>query len=263
MRKLGCFSAVAAALLMSAGTAHADPFTVTADMQAPRNAIQSTRGVDDLWFNSIIKVNSSTPERLFLADSIIIFGGDAVSVPNDAISFTVTPASSSAGDSNNGVRGWVSHGSNGFFLSGGVDTLSAVVGSHTTVSTSTPTMSGSSANSSSGLSLNVPGASGALDPLSSNFGAIGVQVINGNQQFNGAIVGTSQFLTALEDNLMGGSNSAASANDPRSDPPVTANIGTTAGPSIPATPEPSPLLLLAAGLGFVVVQKRNALGVGA
>lgn len=271
MRKLGCFSAVATALLMAAGTAHADPFSVTADMQAPRDAaIQSTRGVDDLWFNSIIKVNGSTPERLFLADSIIVFGGDAVSVPNDAISFTITPnTSTTTADSSGKVRGWVSHGDNGFFLSGGVDTLSAAVGSHSTVSMDPPqTRSGSSSGATSGaapnISLNVPGASGAFDPLSPNLGAIGVVVLNGNQQLNGAIVGTTQFLTALENDLMGGSSTSASANtDPVVDPlPITtAAVTDPAGP-VPVTPEPSPLLLLGAGLGFVVVLKRNAFGFG-
>jgi hypothetical protein len=225
MRKLGCFGAVAAALLMSAGTAHADPFTVTSNTP-------STRGIDNAWFNNLIKLNGppSATTKTYVANSIIIFGGDLVAVPNASITIM--------------SGGRVVGGFDGILFSGAVDTLGWMNGKH-----------GSAAAKHTGNSTSVPGANGAYDPFTPVYAGLGAAVPHGPSA-NDPGAALLLFVPGL-------SIIPISAILSHADPAATAalaRLGNAAVSSLPATPEPSAFLLLAGGLALAVVMKRYNLG---
>lgn len=229
MRKLGCFGAVAAALLMSAGTAHADPFTVTSNTP-------STRGIDNAWFNNLIKLSGppTATTKTYVANSIIIFGGDLVAVPNAAI--TVMEG------------GRVVAGFDGILFSGAVDTLGWMNGTHGSAKAA-------AAVAKHGNSTSVPGANAAYDPFTPVYAGLGASV----PQLSAGVPGAALLLFVPGLSLM-----PISAILSHADPAATAalaSIGNAAVSSLPATPEPSAFfLLLAGGLALAALMKRYNVG---
>lgn len=238
MRKLGCWGSVAVALLMTAATAHADPFTVTSSPPS------SSRGVDNAWFNNLIKLNGppTATTKTYVANSIIIFGGDLVAVPNATITFI--------------SRGGVQTGFDGILFAGSVDTMAWATTKHAAASDQAGPKH--AANSTS-----VPGAGQAYDPFKPNYSGLGVSLpVNndGDHGHDGTAVAASVPLLAIIPGL---------GVDPQSnDPIVSGALGTTAigmlnsaaPTALPTTPEPSPLWLLAGGLALAMVMKRYDLG---
>lgn len=233
MRKLGCWGSVVAALLMAAGTAYADPFTVTSSPPT------SSRGVDNAWFNNLIKLNGppAATTKTYVANSIILFGGDLVTVPNGTITII--------------SHGGVQTGFDGILFSGSVDTMSWATLQHASaVKDSGPKHAGSSTS--------VPGAGPAYDPFRPDYSAIGVSVPHGNEGPHAtppwaAIpgLGADPLSNHLDPIVSGALGTGA----------TTAGMLTSAAlTALPTTPEPSPLWLLAGGLALAVVMKRYTLG---
>src|SRR5690348_8041700 len=163
MRKLGCWGSVAVALLMGAGTAHADPFTVTSSPPS------SLRGVDNAWFNNLIKLNGppTATTKTYVANSIIIFGGDLVAVPNATITIM--------------SHGGVQTGFNGILFAGSVDTMAWATTNNAATSKHDEVKHASSSTS-------VPGASQAYDPFRPNYSGLGVAVPVNNDGDHGTPV---------------------------------------------------------------------------
>lgn len=239
MRKLGCLGALAAALLMSAGTAHADPFTVTSNTQS------STRGVDNAWFNNLIKLNGppTATTKTYVANSIILFGGDLVVAPSAAITLI--------------SHGGVQAGFDGILSSGAVDTMSWASTNHSARKAADPKHAGSSSS--------VPGGNAAYDPLKTVYPVIGVVVpfaaaANGN-------AGVGLTLALLSVGIPG---LAVDPGSSHADAVVAAALGMGAMGSgtlasvdpagLPTTPEPSALFLLGGGLALALLTKRYNLG---
>ncbi|HEY3885784.1 MAG TPA: PEP-CTERM sorting domain-containing protein [Vicinamibacterales bacterium] len=245
MKKLGCFGLVAAALLMSAGTAHADAFTVIP------NAQQSTPAVGDLWFNNVIKISgpSDQPTKFFLADFVLILGGDTVALPNDTITVAKGGgASNGFGDlsANEGAGGGFSHSA----------AANALASSSIAGNSAHPTHPGASSPSIGQISFQVPGASAAYDPFIAFFPVLGINIGSNASGPNYPWIAALVFpgWNALAGN--GGGNLGVGNGDPG--PAVTTPGG--GDPTVPVTPEPSPLFLLAAGLGVALVMKRHSFG---
>lgn len=241
MRKLGCWGSVAVALLMGAGTAHADPFTVTSSPPS------SLRGVDNAWFNNLIKLNGppTATTKTYVANSIILFGGDLVAVPNATITIM--------------SQGGAQAGFAGILFAGSVDTMSWATTNHPAPpANSSPKHASNSIHSSS--STSVPGAGAAYDPLRSDYSGLGVSVSLGN-----AVVQGQLALNALPPWAGVPGLGASAFVNPNlgvalSTPAAAAGLANSAAIDPPATPEPSALWLLAGGLAFAMVLKRYNLG---
>ena len=228
MQRFGRLGAIAIALVLVAATAHADPFTLD-----PGRRAAAAGGAT--WFNNLVKIDDAFfgGGQLFLTNATISFGGQSVTVPNATISFS-SPSTSTGAFSGPGYSsmapGHAFSGGGLFFGSGGG-----------LVSPSSGKTNGRGGNGSaaftggtSGSNSQVPGAGAAYNPFNPELGAA-----TGNTPGNSISLLLANGTTAR----------------------ITA-AGVTFGPSDPvsATPEPSPLLLLATGLGvFFVWKKRSAL----
>ncbi|MGH9410369.1 MAG: PEP-CTERM sorting domain-containing protein [Vicinamibacterales bacterium] len=240
MKKLGCFGLVAAALLMSAGTAHADAFTVIP------NAQQSKPGVGDLWFNNVIKISGPSDEatKFFLADYVLIFGGDALALPNDTITVAKGGGASAFGDlsANEGAGGGFSHSA----------AANALASSSISGNSAPATHPGATGPSVGQISFQVPGASAAYDPFIAFFPVLGINI---GTNASGPIHPWIAAFVFPGWNALAGNMGVGNGNP---GPAATTSAG--GDPPVPVTPEPSPLFLLAAGLGAAVVMKRHSFG---
>ena len=233
MQSFGRVGTFVCALALVAATAYADPFTLGRDTQ-------TRHGGSAAWFGNPVKLDGAFFGReVFLTNATISVGGQSITVPSATITFgTSGTAFPSAGGSSSGSSGYALSGS-GFLFGGG---FSASSGGASINPKSSRSLGGNSASISQ-----VPGAAAAFNPFNPGLGAI---VGGGNAGGNsGAALSASNGQGANIVGSLGLTGPGGTIS--------TAALATTA---VPDTPEPSPLLLLATGLGvFFFWKKREAL----
>jgi hypothetical protein len=202
-------------------------------LESGRQAAGAAGGAS--WFNNLIKVDDAFfggGSQLFLTNATISFGGQSFTVPNATISFTSSqPVGAFSPDHSWATPG---HGFNagGFVFGGG-----AFDRSSNNAASSNAGSSADSHGSNPGFSTQVPGAGGAYNPFNPDLGAGGS---GGSTSGN-----TKTGFSTISLQLLNGTTAHITASGLTLDPA-----------SVPATPEPSPLLLLATGLGVFFVWKK-------
>lgn len=223
MQRVVRIGVIACALVLIGSTARADPFTFRDHKAAA--------GAGAAWFNNLVKIDEALyggGAQLFLTNATITFGGQSITVPSATISFS-SPAATGGYSSGHSI-GAPGHGSSGgnFLLAGGFGGSSGKSNSQGVNGT----------QQSSGFTSQVPGAGAAYNPFNPDLG-------NGN---SGTGVSTGSLGTTFQIQLANGTAR------------ITAASAALTAAAVPATPEPSPLLLLATGLGvFFLWKKREAL----